>query len=172
MNEPAWPSKIVARGRIPLALALMASFSVLVVGLALVSQYAYGMLPCPWCIVQRVIFLLIALVCGLGWLLSRQSVWPAKASAAVALALAASGVAAAWYQHEVASQLFSCNLTFADRLLNATGLEQAVPFLFQVQASCADGAVDLLGVSYEFWSLAAYVMLGLAAIGVLLSRGR
>ena len=42
-----------------LALALLC---VAVVGAALVTQHVFDMLPCPWCILQRIIFLVIALL--------------------------------------------------------------------------------------------------------------
>ena len=36
---------------------------------ALVTQHVFDMQPCPWCVLQRLIFVLIALVAlvGLGW---------------------------------------------------------------------------------------------------------
>ncbi|MGA0585155.1 MAG: disulfide bond formation protein B, partial [Castellaniella sp.] len=40
------------------------------VGVALISQHAFGMKPCAWCVLQRLILLAIAAVCGLagmGW---------------------------------------------------------------------------------------------------------
>ena len=53
-----------------LELALIASVCVIAVGAALMAQHRLGMQPCPWCILQRVQFLLIAIVAALGALLS------------------------------------------------------------------------------------------------------
>jgi protein dithiol:quinone oxidoreductase len=78
----------------------------------------------------------------------------------VGLALAASGVAAAIYQNRVAAQEFSCNLTLADRIISALGLESAVPFLFRISASCMEAAVDLLGLPYEAWSGMLFLIVG------------
>ena len=36
--------------------------------------------------------------------------------------------------------------------------------IFQPRASCADAAVKLLGVPYEFWSLALFVLTGVLAL--------
>jgi disulfide bond formation protein DsbB len=36
------------------------------VGGALVSQHVFDMQPCPWCVLQRLIFVAIALVCLVG----------------------------------------------------------------------------------------------------------
>jgi disulfide bond formation protein DsbB len=93
-----------------------------------------------------------------------------KAFAAVALLLAAAGVAAAVWQNQVAAKSASCNLTFADRVVNALHVESIAPWLFQIKASCADAAVTMLGLPYEMWSLALFVVLVLAALRALLLR--
>ena len=72
------------------------------VGAALVTQYRYGMDPCPWCVLQRAIFVAIALAALLG-LLWRQRRRAASSPACLVLLLALSGVAAALWQHFVAA---------------------------------------------------------------------
>jgi disulfide bond formation protein DsbB len=138
------------------------------VGAALVTQHVFGMQPCAWCVLQRAIFLAIALagVLGLVWRASAGRVL----AALLALALALSGVAAALWQHFVASKSVSCNLTLADRVVSGLGLDSALPAVFAPQASCADAAVKLLGMPYEFWSLGLFVLLTIAAVAALRSR--
>ena len=41
---------------------LMALACVLAIGAALLAQYGFDMRPCPWCILQRLIFIVIALL--------------------------------------------------------------------------------------------------------------
>ena len=53
-----------------------------------------------------------------------------------------------------------------------TGLDGLWPDVFEARASCADAAIDLLGVPYEFWSLAAFALLGLGALRVFISSRR
>ncbi|WKB52632.1 disulfide bond formation protein B [Eleftheria terrae] len=132
------------------------------VGAALVSQYAFGLQPCPWCVLQRVIFLVIALLAGIAWAVKVPLV--RRVAAGLAAVFAVAGIAAAVHQNTVAAKSFSCNLTLADKIISALGLEQALPFVFAVRASCADAAATLLGLPYEFWSLALYVVLGVAAV--------
>ena len=86
--------------------------------------------------------------------------------------MACSGVIAAIYQHEVAAKSFSCNLTFADKLITALGLESLWPWMFQVTATCAESAATLLGLPFEFWSLALFAVLALAAAGLVLRAVR
>lgn len=141
-----------------LGFVCIASFAA--VGAALVSQYQFGMLPCPWCILQRFIFVVIGVVAGLAWVF--PPVAAKRALAAVGVALAGCGVAAALYQHFVAAKSDSCALTFADKVVGALQLESISPYLFSIQASCADAAVSLLGVPYEAWSGMLFVVLGTA----------
>lgn len=132
------------------------------VGTALISQHRFGMEPCPWCVLQRLIFVAMALVCLLGLAWRRRA--GAVASGLLVLGLAASGVAAAMWQHFVAAATASCNLTLADRVVGASRLDVLLPDVFSARASCADAAVDLAGMPYEFWSLLLYLFIGAAAL--------
>jgi disulfide bond formation protein DsbB len=150
-------------------LALVALVCLGAVGGALVAQHGLGMLPCPWCIFQRVLYLAIALVALLGWLL------PARAVTLLAtlgvLALALGGIAAAVFQHQVAAKDASCAFTLADRFLSATGLESAVPWLFQVTATCMEAAsYRLVGLPFEIWSGALFTLIALTALLLLWHR--
>ncbi|MHA3902614.1 disulfide bond formation protein B [Castellaniella sp. WN] len=147
-------------------LRLVALLCLAAVGFALISQYAFGMKPCAWCVLQRLILLATAAACGLagmGW-------GPAivrRIGAAVAAILAAGGAVAAWYQYNVASQMFSCAQTFADRFITASGLDAALPWLFGIYASCMDARVNLLGVEYALWGLMLFVVCAVLALAAL-----
>jgi disulfide bond formation protein DsbB len=138
------------------------------VGLALVTQHGFEMLPCPWCILQRMIFVAIAIAALPGALLASAAV--RKASAALVLLLALGGVAAALWQHFVAAASASCDLTLADRIVTASGLDALLPDVFAPWASCADAAATLLGVPYEFYSLTLFVLSTVTAVWLLLLR--
>ena len=136
------------------------------VALALVTQHGFDMQPCPWCVLQRLIFVAIALVCGVG-LLWRSTVGR-RVAAALALLLALCGVAAALWQHFRAAASASCNLTLADRIVSGwLQLDSLLPDVFAPRASCADAAVNLLGVPYDFWSLALFGLIALALLRLL-----
>jgi disulfide bond formation protein DsbB len=126
--------------------------------------------PCPWCVLQRLIFAVIALVCIVG-LLQRKRLGQRIVGGAVLL-LAIEGVVAALWQHFVAAASSSCNLTFADRVMTSLQLDALLPEIFQARASCADAAVSLAGVPYEFYSLVLFVLLGVAGALVLVQPGR
>lgn len=150
-------------GTLLAAVALAAAASV---ALALVSQHLWDMQPCAWCVLQRLIFVLIALLALLG-VVVRVALVRRAASALVAL-LSLAGVGAALWQNQVAAKSDSCNLTLADRIVSGAQLDARLPEIFQPRASCADAAVQLLGVPYELWSLALYLLVlfaSLAAFG-------
>lgn len=149
-------------------LHLVALLCVTAVGIALVSQHVFDMMPCAWCVLQRLVFLVIAVVCWLGIWLSRASPLGLRLAAVLAAALSVCGVAAAWYQYTVASNLFSCDLTFADRFIAGSGLDAALPWLFGIYATCADARVALMGVEYSLWGMGLFVATGVLGVVALL----
>ena len=147
-------------------LLVMAALCIAAVGLALVSQHVFDMQPCPWCILQRLIYLAIAALCLIGAAVSAGLV--RRGIGFLTLLLALSGGASALYQELVASKSASCNLTFADKVISALGLDGAFPPLLQVTANCSDAAVSVLGVSYAYWSLALFAAMAAASMRVVL----
>lgn len=144
---------------------MIALVSLAAVAAALVSQHVFDMQPCPWCVLQRLIFVAIAIACVIG-LVIRNGLGRGL-SALLVLLLSLGGVAAALWQHFVAAATASCNLTLADRIVSGLGLDGWAPEVFQARASCADAAVKVLGVPYEFFSLALFVVFALAALRLL-----
>ena len=155
-----------------LLLAGVALICIAALAVALISQHVFDMQPCPWCVLQRVIYLAIALACGLG-LLWRSRTGRLVATA-LALVLAVSGIAAALWQHFQAAASASCNLTLADKIVSRwLQLDSLLPDVFSPRASCADAAVNLLGVSYDFWSLALFIMIdGVLTLALITSLRR
>lgn len=135
------------------------------VALAYATQHVWGMQPCAWCVLQRVIFIAVAIAALLG-LLWRNALGR-RIGAGLALLLAGSGIAAALYQHFVAANSQSCDLSMAERIVSALTLDERWPDLFMAMATCADAKVTLIFMPYEFWSLAIFVLLAAAAALVL-----
>src|SRR5690606_29350556 len=127
------------------------------------SQHVLNMQPCAWCILQRMICLVIAALAGLGWWTARRTS-QLRLTSVVVLALALAGMLAAWYQHTVAANLFSCDRTFAEIMVSASRLDVLAPSVFGIYATCADSAVDLLGVRYELWTFALFAIIAVASL--------
>ncbi len=139
-------------------------------GIALVTQHVFDMQPCPWCVLQRLIFVAIALLAlaGLAW----RSASGARVTALGLLVLGGTGIAAALWHYFVAASSTSCNLTLADRIMNFSGLPALLPEVFEARASCADAAVSLLGVPYVLWALGLFIATAATALWLLLRRWR
>jgi disulfide bond formation protein DsbB len=160
----AAPFEAADRWLVGIALACLAA-----VGAALVSQHVFDMQPCPWCVLQRVIFLAVAIACVIGLLW--RSRLGRRVGAALGLVLALCGIAAALWQHFKAAASASCNLTLADKIVSRwLQLDQVLPDVFEARASCADAAVSLLGVPYDFWSLALFALIALQLVRLLRAR--
>lgn len=151
-------------GRPVTVLALIALLCFGSVGLALVSQYQFDMQPCPWCTFQRLLFLLIGAFAALGLVMSNGI---RRVLAAGGLMIAVCGIASALWQYFVAAKSDSCNLTLADRIMQAMGLYDHAPQVFAPMASCAEAAVALLGIPYAFWSLFVFLLVALGCVQVM-----
>lgn len=147
-------------------LAGMAAAALAAVAAALATQHLLGMLPCAWCVLQRLVFVALAGFSLLGLLL--PGALGRRLGAGAALLMAGLGMAAALWQHFVASASASCDMSLADKVMGATGLDSRWPEVFAAYASCADARANLGGVPYEWWSLALFALLALAALRVLI----
>ncbi|KQZ98249.1 MAG: disulfide bond formation protein B [Achromobacter sp.] len=150
-------------------LRLIALFSFGAVGIALVSQHVFDMPPCAWCVMQRLIYLVIGVVALIGGFGGGRAL--TRICGFLAALLSLSGIVAAWYQYSVAANMLSCDQTFADRFMTGIGLESAIPPLFGIYATCMDAKVPVLGVEYALWSLALFVILFFMALPVVFRRG-
>jgi protein dithiol:quinone oxidoreductase len=142
--------------------------SLAALGIALIAQYKFEIKPCAWCVLQRFIFILMTVSTAIGMFCKiglGRSIW-----AAVSFILALSGAAAAAYQHWVAAKSSSCAFSIADKIISTFNLEKSWPSLFEVQATCADAAVNWWGLPFEFWSLGLFGLLALMGFSAIRSH--
>jgi len=147
-------------------LLAIAAVSLGAVGAALVSQHVFDMQPCPWCVLQRLEFVTIGAVALLG--LAWPSATGLRSTLSAIVALAVAGMATALWHHFVAATSSSCNVSLADRIVSATGLDALLPGVFEARVACAEGAVKLLGVPYQLWSLTLFTVLAAFTVWQLL----
>ena len=150
--------------RAPAWLAAVAATALAAVGVALFTQYRMDLMPCAWCVLQRLVFVAIAVAALVGVVL--PSLAGRQLGAALVGLLAVCGLAAAGFQHFVAAQSASCAMSLADRLMGLTGLDARFPEVFAAYASCADAKVDLFGLPYETYSAALFMLMALVALKV------
>jgi protein dithiol:quinone oxidoreductase len=129
-------------------------------GTALYLQHANNLDPCPWCVVQRMVFVLIGLV-ALAGALHRPRAFGVTAYLSVIGLLTISGIAAATYHIHLQSdpaRAAQCAGSFVERLLDCLALGTMIPSLFQYDGPCTLKPWSLFGLSIPEWSLVAYVL--------------
>jgi protein dithiol:quinone oxidoreductase len=153
------PRLVTDRAARVFTFVFLACFGVL--GFALYLQHAKGLDPCPWCIVQRIGFLvagLVALVAALHRPGRGGTIFYAVIGGAVALAGAAAGAYHVWLQSDPA-RAAKCVGSPVERILDATGVGRWSPPLLQYDGPCTLKPWDFLGLSIPEWSLACFVIL-------------
>jgi disulfide bond formation protein DsbB len=127
-------------------------------------QHVVGLEPCPMCIVQRYVMVLMGLVAVLGAVLSGRSASLTVGSVLVLLAGGGAYVAARqtwlqWYPPEVVS----CGRDFYG-MIETFPLQRAIPMIFKGGGDCSKVDWTFLGGSIANWSFVAFVGLGLLAL--------
>jgi disulfide bond formation protein DsbB len=158
-----------SRIRVPQVLVGVAVLAFGAVAAALVSQHQFDMQPCVWCVLQRFIYLVLGVLALVGALLGNRArrgvVW-------LAMLAALSGAASALWQHFVASNSQWCFHTLAERIVTGLHLDRLAPDVFIAYASCAEAAVNLIGIPYAMWSCAMFVIIAVLLAWALRSPAR
>ncbi|WP_394779951.1 disulfide bond formation protein B [Undibacterium sp.] len=143
-------------------LITIAATCVALIGVALYLQLGEGMLPCPLCVLQRYVFLTIAVVCILLLVLPvaarKTGSW-----VGVVIALAGAGVALRhlWVK---AHPALSCGVDPWEVALNKIFTADLVPVLFKADGMCSTEYEPILGLSIPQWSLVWFAIFALGFI--------
>jgi len=127
-------------------------------------QHVVGLVPCPMCIVQRYLMVLMGLVALLGVILPSRNVCLPVGGGLVLLAGGGAYVAARqswlqWYPPEFAT----CGRDFYG-MIETFPLQRAIPMIFKGSGDCTKVDWTFLGGSIANWSFVAFVGLGLLAL--------
>ena len=150
-------------------LAFIALACVALLAFGLYLQHAVGLEPCPMCIVQRYLFILVALAAGIGAILPAVATrWVGGLMAL--LSLTGAGVAARqswlqWFPPEIATcgrDLFG--------MIESFPLKRVIPMVFRGSGDCSAVDWTFLGLTIANWSFLNFVLVGV--IGLLLLRRR
>ena len=144
--------------RLPQVLVAVGLLSLAAVGLAAIAQYAFDMQPCPWCVLQRLIYIVVGVLALVAAALPGLG---RRLFIVLALLGSLSGLASALWQQLHAVNEASCAMTLADRIMTGLHLDSLLPQLFTAYASCADAAVSVLGIPFAVWSCLLYMILAL-----------
>lgn len=152
-------SSIESRTQRVFIVALLASAVVL--GFAYYLQHAEYLDPCPWCVVQRIGFLLIAVLALIG-LLHRPARGGAIVYGFVGALIGLAGVLAAGYQIWLQSdskRAGACVGSTVERVLDTLAIGDLWPGFLQYDGPCTLQPWSMFGLSIPEWSLAWFVVL-------------
>lgn len=142
----------------------IAATCIALVGAALYLQQVQNMMPCPLCVIQRYLFLSIALFCLVG---ARQP----KTAASLGLLGALCGIGvAAKHMYVLAHPGFSCGIDPVETALNKIPTATALPWLFRADGLCENATDTLFGLTIPAWSAVWFAILAVSLVWVLARR--
>lgn len=159
--------------RVPTSILWLA---IALVGIALVAgsfiMVAWLKLqPCPLCIAQRTLFMLMGMVALVAFFAHRNIAGRIAGGLTVLTALSGAAVAGyqVWLQHQPA-HMFSCagDTNFIEDIVYWLGKQ--APVLFDAPGVCQDTALLIFGQSLAVWALVAFAACALLGLWALLRR--
>lgn len=136
------------------------------IGVALYMQHAKDLLPCPYCVIQRYLFIFVGISCLVGaW---RNKV---RAAAGTALLFALGGLGVVGkHLYILAHPGFSCGIDPVETFLNKVPTATLMPWLFKADGYCENATDLVFGLSIPQWSAIWFVILTTTLVTVLLRR--
>ncbi len=125
-------------------LLIIGILSILSLAIALVSQHYYDMQPCPWCILERMILVVLAIFSFGAYFYKKLIVMP--------ILITTIGLATSVYHVVIASKSNSCNISLAEKIVSYTGLNRSIPEVFGITGMCADN-YNIFGINYPIYYL-------------------
>lgn len=151
-------------------LGFLAGFGI--VGVALFIQVHYQLEPCPLCISQRILFMVLGLLFLLHALVPARSVWhTGLTSIEVLTALGGAGVAIRhwWLQAHKEEVFADCGVGF-DYMFENFPLKKALTLVFRGTGDCAAIDWTLLGLTLPQLGLISFILFGGYAVCMFLAR--
>ena len=143
-------------------------FGLVAIGMEL--QHLLRLAPCPYCIFQRLLYLLIGVVALAGFILPAAA--PLWAALVLGFCALGGGIAAyqSWMQAypELATECGFTNPNLIEQLVDWLGMQ--LPSLFLATGFCSSKEWVFLGLSMANWSLLCFA--AIAALMLLLIRAR
>ena len=136
------------------------------IGFALFLQYVMHQDPCPLCMVQRVVFIVISVIFALAALHGPKRVGQRVYAVLISL-VSLSGVAVAarhiWIQNRPKDQVPACGPGL-DYMLETMPMANVLKQLMHGSGECAEKGWTFLTLGIPQWSLLCYLVLGVWAL--------
>lgn len=143
----------------PLSIALLALAGLVA---ALLAQHVFEMMPCPWCILQRMALILV-LACAVGGHTLRARSPLSRLFVAMSGVFSLLGAASAEAQLRAIKTEGSCAASSAQQVLDATRLAELMPSVFRAYGACSSDLALIMGVPMVYLSGALFALCGVIA---------
>jgi len=150
------------------SLLAIGAISLALVAAALYLQHAKDMLPCPLCVIQRYLYLGIALFSFIGAFTRKTKLF---AGLALACGLGGLGVVGK-HLYVLAHPGFSCGIDPMETVLNKIPTATALPWLFRADGLCEAAQDTVFGLNVPQWSAVGFTALTIALAVTLARRAR
>jgi len=152
------------QNRTLLMLIALACFGM--IGAALYLQHYKDLLPCPLCVIQRYIFLVIGIVSLIAASAGKPKVWGGVAMLAALAGLATVGK----HLYVLAHPGLSCGIDPMETFLNKIPTAVYLPWIFKADGLCEDARDTLLGLSVPQWSALGFAIVTAALLVTMVRR--
>mgnify|MGYP003382748200 CR=1 FL=1 len=149
--------------------------AVSLVGGGLTLAHTMNLAACPLCILQRMLYLLLALESIAAWLLAGpapERTLPRRITALVMAATALTGVGVAsyqtWLQRFAKGASCTADQPWWEQLVNWAGAQW--PLMFEASGLCSEAGWRFLGLSIAEWSLIAFTSMTIAMLAAMLRK--
>lgn len=160
---------ILDNRKAPFLFVFAASLGLVLGGVALAELLRLA--ACPLCIIQRTLYLILAIFAAIGLAVHARPLAPRFAALAMVLN-AATGIFVAgyqvWIQRFAPATDCSPYPTWWEEMVERAG--EMVPILFKASGLCSDPAWKFLGLSIADWSLGWFTLFLLVALYALMRR--
>jgi len=154
------------------AFGLLAVVPIMLLSFGLYLQHVVGLEPCPMCIVQRYVMLIMMMWALAMAFLGSQGHWTARMGFFFYAVFGVCGAYVAarqswlqWYPPEVVS----CGRDFYG-MIETFPLKRAIPMIFKGGGDCSAVDWTFLGGSIANWSFVAFTVLALLSLALLLKQ--
>lgn len=128
-----------------------------VVGAAVYLQVNHGMQPCPWCIIQRYLFIAIGVFSLAAAFLPGLA---KRISTGLGLLSGLGGIgAASWLLYTKANPKVSCGIDPMETSLNTLPPADWFPVVFRADGLCTTEYPPVFGLDIAVWSLIWFIVL-------------
>lgn len=134
---------------------------IVILAIALYLQHYEHLDPCPWCIVQRLVYIAIGLLALIAALARPSGIGVGLYSVLIGI-VAVGGGGAATYQILLQTdpeRAKACTGSVVEKLLDASHMGSMVPPLLQYDGPCTLKPWFLLGLSIPEWSLIGFALI-------------